>query len=224
MEQFPAFTLDVLDRDTHTILERYGKSDETALVRIPYFFLYLYDKVVKDLSRNLGFGFLAEWKFFEKFIAEYEVYPTNALVSLGKETVTLRGLYRGALGSEVTLNRTVKLRYLRLVEPPHQFPCSPLTDMDWRSPVVIKNAESASFADVFVYREGAGEESDNILCALQPKKLKAPVSAKLLTSVSHRIFESVRGQCKMSNANIRFANFALVSHGREYSMRNITPH
>ncbi|KAF9381146.1 hypothetical protein BGX21_002171 [Mortierella sp. AD011] len=61
-EQFPAITLDVLERDTHTILEGYGKNDETVLVRIPYYFLYLYDKVVKDFSRNLGFRFLADWK------------------------------------------------------------------------------------------------------------------------------------------------------------------
>ncbi|KAF9157938.1 hypothetical protein BGX20_003650 [Mortierella sp. AD010] len=75
-EQFPAITLDVLERDTHTILEGYGKNDETQ---------------IGSRTEN--------GSSFEKFIAEYEVYRTNALVNLGKETVTLRELYQGALGS-----------------------------------------------------------------------------------------------------------------------------
>ncbi|KAF9157937.1 hypothetical protein BGX21_002170 [Mortierella sp. AD011] len=63
--------------------------------------------------------------------------------------------------------------------------------MDWRSPVVVKNVESASFADALVYREGAEEESDNILCALQPKKLKDPVSAKLLTDEHNKNLKAI---------------------------------
>ncbi|KAI8348356.1 hypothetical protein B0O80DRAFT_514604 [Mortierella sp. GBAus27b] len=85
-------------------------------------------------------------------------------------------IYPGALGREDTLNRTVKLKELSVVTAVHRFPNTPLTvgsperDWDWRSDVVIKNADGAQFADVCVYRKCAVDSGDNLLCALQAKK------------------------------------------------------
>ncbi|KAG0211855.1 hypothetical protein BGX28_007310 [Mortierella sp. GBA30] len=42
-DQFPALTLDVLERDTHTILEDSNDGRGQVLVRIPFFFLHIYN-------------------------------------------------------------------------------------------------------------------------------------------------------------------------------------
>ncbi|CAG8637471.1 10234_t:CDS:2, partial [Paraglomus occultum] len=94
----------VLERDTHTILNDCEEDTGKVLVQIPFFFLYLYNNVIRDIQDNLEFAFLMnwksnrEWKYFEQFIAEYEVYRTNLLVSHGYKTMTLGEIYQGAIG------------------------------------------------------------------------------------------------------------------------------
>ncbi|KAF9536366.1 hypothetical protein EC957_011236, partial [Mortierella hygrophila] len=195
-EQFPALTLDVLERNTHTILENTDKGRTIVLVRIPYFFLHVYNTAIDAVLNSLGSAFLhtwvedREWVFFERIIAEYEAFRTNLLVDGGRETATLGEIYQGALGRKETLNRTVQLKKLSVVKAAHRFPewgglAVGEQDLDWRSGVVIKNADGAQFGDVCVYRESADGEGDNLLCALQAKKLGTPLSATLLT-IEHR--------------------------------------
>jgi hypothetical protein len=161
------------------------------VVRIPFFFLYLYNTITRDVRDRLGFAFLRdweqvhEWEFFEHIIAEYEVLRTGLLIDSGSEEMALGEIYQGALGQTETLGRTVKLRKLKVVKADHRFPeMGELIvggeELDWKSDVVIKNAGGAKFGDVCVYREGAGGNSAKILCVLQAKKLKKPVSTDLI--------------------------------------------
>ncbi|KAF9898702.1 hypothetical protein EC991_010648, partial [Linnemannia zychae] len=77
-DRFPKLTLDVLERDTHTILEESDEAPGQVLVRIPFFFLYIYNGAIGEVRNRLGSAFLndwmgdREWGFFERFIAEYE--------------------------------------------------------------------------------------------------------------------------------------------------------
>ncbi|KAH7028519.1 hypothetical protein BKA57DRAFT_431333 [Linnemannia elongata] len=194
-DQFPALTLDVLERDTHTILEDSNEGRGQVLVRIPFFFLHIYNTTIDEVRNRLGSAFLHDWEkdhewgFFERIIAEYEALRTNLLIGDGHVAATLGDIYKGALGRAETLGRTVKLKKLSVVTAAHRFPESGgLTvgeqeqGLDWRSDVVIKNADGAQFGDVCVYRESADSEGENLLCALQAKKLGSPLSASLLTS------------------------------------------
>ncbi|KAF9377280.1 hypothetical protein BGX21_003222 [Mortierella sp. AD011] len=192
-DDFPTLTLDVLERDTHTILEDSKEIPGKVLVRIPFFFLHLYNTAIEEIRNRLGSAFLhdwvqdREWGFFEHMIAEYEALRTNLLIDGGRNTATLGDIYQGAIGNAKTLGRTVILKKLSVVDAAHRFPESgplrfgtPERDADWMSGVVIKNAAGAQFGDVCVYRERADEESDDVLCALQAKKLGSVLSASTL--------------------------------------------
>ncbi|KAF9079916.1 hypothetical protein BGX23_002984, partial [Mortierella sp. AD031] len=190
---FPTLTLDVLERDTHTILEDSDETSGKVLVRIPFFFLHHYNTVIEVVRNRLGSAFLhdwvedREWGFFEHMIAEYEALRTNLLIGGGREAATLGEIYQGAIGRAETLGRIVKLRKLLVVKAARRFPESGgLTvgeqERDWRSGLVIKNADGAQFGDICVYREKADGNNDNILCALQAKKLGSPLSATTIQS------------------------------------------
>ncbi|KAF9997291.1 hypothetical protein BGZ65_007124, partial [Modicella reniformis] len=178
------YTLDTLERQTHTILENSKVTKGMVFVRIPYFFLHLYNCATKDISGKLNYAFLKdwneehEWNYFEHFIAEYEVFRTNLLVDDDHSTMTLKSLYQGAHGVEETLNHEVKLSKLTFSKATRRFPqTSPKKrkgseedmNMDWTSNVVIKNAAGASFGDVCVYRDNAKDEKKTLF-ALQAKK------------------------------------------------------
>ncbi|KAK5809565.1 hypothetical protein F5H01DRAFT_349601 [Linnemannia elongata] len=195
-DQFPALTLDVLERETHTILEDSNEGRGQVLVRIPFFFLHIYNTTIDEVRNRLGSAFLHDWEkdhewgFFERIIAEYETLRTNLLIGDGHVAATLGDIYKGVLGRAETLGRTVKLKKLSVITAAHRFPESGgLTvgeqeqGLDWRSDVVIKNADGAQFGDVCVYRESADSEGENLLCALQAKKLGSPLSASLLTTL-----------------------------------------
>lgn len=70
-DRFPELTLDVLERDTHTILEESDKAHGKVLVRIPFFFLHIYNATIDKVRNRLGSAFLhdwvgdREWGFFE---------------------------------------------------------------------------------------------------------------------------------------------------------------
>jgi hypothetical protein len=181
-DQFPNLTLDVLERHAHTILEDSSDARGRVLVRIPFFFLYIYDTAIGEIRNALGSAFVHdwgqdhEWRFFERIIAEYEVLRTNVLIDNGCTEATLGNIYKGALGRAETLNVAVKLKMLSLVKAAHQFPkMGGLTvngkELGWKSGVVVKNADGASFANVFVYRDNADTEGPGILCALQAKNV-----------------------------------------------------
>ncbi|KAG9067650.1 hypothetical protein KI688_011237 [Linnemannia hyalina] len=82
---FPELTLDVLERDIHTVLEEIDEGKELVLVRIPFFFLHFYNIAIGEVRNRLGSALLynwvadREWRFFEGMIAEYEALRTNLL-------------------------------------------------------------------------------------------------------------------------------------------------
>ncbi|KAF9180591.1 hypothetical protein BGZ51_006095 [Haplosporangium sp. Z 767] len=204
-DRFPELTLNVLERDTHTILEESDEGRGKVLVRIPFFFLHIYNATIDEVQNRLGSAFLHDWVedrewggFFERFIAEYEVLRTNLLISDGRNAATIGDIYQGALGRAETLGRTVKPKSLSVVTAAHRFPESGgLTvgeqqqERDWRSGIVIKNADGAQFADACVYRESMDSNGDNILCALQAKKLGSPLSASLLTNEHKKNMDTI---------------------------------
>ncbi|KAG0012961.1 hypothetical protein BGZ81_001292 [Podila clonocystis] len=125
-DRFPELTLDVLERDTHTILEESDEAHGKVLVRIPFFFLHIYNATIGEVRNRLGSAFLhdwvgdREWGFFERFIAEYEVLHTNLLIGEGHKAATLGDIYQGVLGRAETLGRTVKLKNLSVVTAVHR--------------------------------------------------------------------------------------------------------
>ena len=52
-------------------------------------------------------------------LAEFEAFRNNLLVYLGRDTITLRELYRGARGQDSTLDRYVKLSDLEVINNFH---------------------------------------------------------------------------------------------------------
>ncbi|GJJ68054.1 hypothetical protein EMPS_00400 [Entomortierella parvispora] len=187
-DQFPLYTLDVLEREMHTILEDGDDNDGKVLVRIPFFFLFRYNRVVEQVQSLLKMIFLQDWessrgsKFFEGIVADFEALRTNLLFA-DCETATIGEIYPGAMGRPETLNRIVKLKELSAVTLTHRFPESgrPTVageqELEWRSDKVFNNAAGASFADIFVCREsvcpesssGNGDNGDNILFGIQAK-------------------------------------------------------
>ncbi|KAF9304489.1 hypothetical protein BG003_001685, partial [Podila horticola] len=176
--------LSTTERKTHTILEYSIDAHGKVLIRIPTFFLHIYNETIDEVRNSLGSAFLhdwmenREWGFFEGFIAENEALRTNLLIGDGRQVATLGDIYQGALGRAETLGRTVKLKKLSVVKAARRFPESegltvggreqkqywePDQKRDWRSDVVIKNADGAQFGDVCVYRESA-DGGDNALC------------------------------------------------------------
>ncbi|KAF9971211.1 hypothetical protein BGZ73_005894 [Actinomortierella ambigua] len=114
-----------------------------------------------------------------------EALRTNLLIDGGRKEVTLRDIYKGALGRAETLDITVKLKRLSVVKATHQFPKMgglyiAGKEQDWRSGnIVVNNADGTSFADVFVYRQDDNAENFGVLCALQAKKVER-LSAEVL--------------------------------------------
>ncbi|KAG0318650.1 hypothetical protein BG000_004105 [Podila horticola] len=209
-------TLEDLESRTHTILEDSDGASGDVLIRIPYFFLHIYNQATDVIQNCLGIAFAqnwqrCEWRFFEDFVAEYETLRTNLLIADARDTSTLKDIYRGALGREETLNRTVKLRKLSSpVEADHWFPRTKLTvggkERDWRSNIVIKNCAGAPFADVCVYREHVEQNGDNVLCALQAKKRTVRVTQQTLKDEHNKNkagFNSLQGLSTLGEQSIK---------------------
>jgi hypothetical protein len=178
----PQWTLDALQRDTHTILQPTLHGDNSVLVIIPNFFLYLYVKVAKVLGSFLDGFFLKNWDnlesgSFEVFAAEYEAFRTNLFISMGTSSTTISNFYRNAHGPQDTLQRPILLKKIdRVWKALNRFPDLPLVDKedssssaDWRSEFVVVNAKGAQFADSFVYRPCDAADDKGILFALQSK-------------------------------------------------------
>ncbi|GJJ77498.1 hypothetical protein EMPS_09857 [Entomortierella parvispora] len=202
---FPKYTMDVLERETHTILEDNEDNDGRILVRIPFFFLSRYNKVVEEVRNHLKKIFVEDWEssrgwsFFEGIVADFEALRTNLLFG-DRQTATLREIYCGAMGQPETLDRIVKLKELSVVKLIHRFPSSgrPTVaggeQLDWRSDKVFVNAAGASFADVFVCRESSNGNGENILFGLQAKKLTtATLTLETIKTEHKKNEEAIKG-------------------------------
>ncbi|KAF9177852.1 hypothetical protein BGZ50_008307, partial [Haplosporangium sp. Z 11] len=202
-DQFRHFTLEVLERDNHTILEASEEFPGKVFVRISYFVFYHYNIIINGVQDCFGSAFLKDWKqdhewrFFERVIAEHEALRTCLLIDGGSEETTLGEIYQGTFGRTKTLGLTVKLRRLKVANTGQQFQeMRGLEirgqDLDWKSDVVIRNVDGAQVGDAYVYREGADGNDDNILCALQANKLRSPVSASLLSLEHNKNIDAIR--------------------------------
>ncbi|KAG0236962.1 hypothetical protein BGW42_002175 [Actinomortierella wolfii] len=92
-DRFPAVTLEILQRDAHTILEDSPIAPEKGLVQIPFFFLKIYNTAVDTVQNTLGPVLMhdwedgREWRFFESIVAEYEALHTNLLIDGGRNEI-----------------------------------------------------------------------------------------------------------------------------------------
>ncbi|RUS16922.1 hypothetical protein BC937DRAFT_90638 [Endogone sp. FLAS-F59071] len=155
----PTLTLEVLQRDTHTILEQIP-GDRRVLVKIPNFFLYLYFEAFGHLTEPMKRYCLKSWdseefQSFERFVADFKMFRMNLLVDVGISNTTVGDFYHGARGQPATLQRPVLLNRLSKVHLAEaRFPNTPLT-LDWDeycTDIVVLNATGASFADSCVFR------------------------------------------------------------------------
>lgn len=95
-------TLEDLESHTHTILEDSDGASGDILIRIPYFFLHIYNQATDVVQNCLGTAFAqnwqrCEWRFFEDFVVEYETLRTNLLIADARDTSTLKDIYQGLL-------------------------------------------------------------------------------------------------------------------------------
>ncbi|CAG8650665.1 394_t:CDS:2 [Paraglomus brasilianum] len=159
----PLRTFEELESEMHTILENCNEhqDDNKVQVRIPFLFLYLYNKALCDVKDTLQNTFVSSWtgrwQDWEIICAEYAVYRTEIITELGQVEMTLGEFFHGAYGQLETLKLPIRLRKLQLIHAEHRFPVHPLTidaeKVDWRHGLVVVNADGASFADIFFYVE-----------------------------------------------------------------------
>lgn len=177
-------SLEVLESDHHLILKGINDEEE-VLIQLPFLFVYLYNKVLGIVDGSLAESFYPKrgtyWQAWEVFLAEFEAFRNNLLIRMGKETLQLRDIYRGAYGSEETLNRHVKLFNLSVAQSRQQFPKTmPIFDdhgkpLDWKNNVVVINGASAPFSDCFLLRKKAEPADKDLLVGLQAKLKKKAV-------------------------------------------------
>jgi adenylate cyclase class IV len=96
------------------------------------------------------------------------------IVNLDKREISLKELYRGAIGKDSVLNTQIKLKKLDIYIAKSQFPKTfPLKKLDNKTVknmdgLVVINGKSSQFADVFTMRQTSNGEED-IIIGLQEK-------------------------------------------------------
>ncbi|RUS13803.1 hypothetical protein BC937DRAFT_94752 [Endogone sp. FLAS-F59071] len=137
-KEFPALTLNYLERNTSTILQQsYVK--QFLVIQIPFIFFYLYNELLRIVQNRLEESFLLtrkfRWEDFEELIAELEVFRTNLILKeSGSGTASVGDLYPSAYGSEKLLSRYVHLNELTFYRSKNQFTKSPLGNkVNWES-------------------------------------------------------------------------------------------
>ncbi|RUS13306.1 hypothetical protein BC937DRAFT_95526 [Endogone sp. FLAS-F59071] len=187
-KEFPALTLNYLERNTSTILQQsYDK--RFLVIQIPFIFFYLYNEQLRIVQNRLEESFLLtrkfRWEDFEELIAELEVFRTNLILKeSGSETASVRDLYPGAYGSEKLLSRYVRLNELTSYRSKSQFPKSPLDNkVNWESGLVIVNGATASFGDIVIHRETVNKDVDknDLLFALQTRFQQSSFDNKVIS-------------------------------------------
>ncbi|CAJ0838366.1 11318_t:CDS:1 [Entrophospora sp. SA101] len=164
----PSSTVENLERDAHVILSSNPHDIVTLYIKMPIFFLSLYNDVLKILEPTIlektliSMNQNISWNEWEKFVAYYITFHTNLLTRRNYQTITLRDLHNNAYGTQKTLGIVVKLKELSVIQAHGQFPCENLVDknrkhIDWmKGDHLIINGTSAKFADSFVVRDILG--------------------------------------------------------------------
>ncbi|GBB87908.1 hypothetical protein RclHR1_01440023 [Rhizophagus clarus] len=157
-------TIENLERDSHIILNSCNDDSSKFIIKMPFFFIALYNDRLKIVSRQLEEVFRIQnkmlWESWEIFVANYDAFRTNLLIKCGKKSARLSELYCGAYGTQSTLDIEVELKELSICSAKEQFSCNKLTDkkslesIDWvKGENVIVNGGSAVWGDAFVARE-----------------------------------------------------------------------
>ncbi|POG66449.1 hypothetical protein GLOIN_2v1656427 [Rhizophagus irregularis DAOM 181602=DAOM 197198] len=73
------------------------------------------------------------WQSWEIFVANYDAFRTNLLIKRGKKSARLGELYRGAHGTQTTLNIEVELKELTVCYAKEQLPCVKPMDKELNS-------------------------------------------------------------------------------------------
>ncbi|GBB93766.1 hypothetical protein RclHR1_22280002 [Rhizophagus clarus] len=153
-------TIENLERDAHIILSPCDDTFSKFTIKMPFFFICLYNDKLKIVDFNLEETFRVQntmhWQDWELFVAHYEAFRTNLLMERGNRTVHLEELYRGVFGTVPAKNIEVRLKKLSVRQAQEQFPCSKLTEkgsaksIPWEGgEVVVVNGASAEWGDSF---------------------------------------------------------------------------
>ncbi|RGB42790.1 hypothetical protein C1646_785098 [Rhizophagus diaphanus] len=154
------YTIGNLERDTHIILNSCDPYNSEFTIKMPFFFICLYNDKLKIVDRELEEVFPVQNEMsWEMFVANYDAFRTNLLIKRGKKSVRLGELYRGAHGTQTTLNIEVELKELTVCYAKEQLPCvkpmdKELNSIDWvkGENVIINGASSEAWGDAFVIR------------------------------------------------------------------------
>ncbi|UZO28612.1 uncharacterized protein OCT59_022129 [Rhizophagus irregularis] len=125
-------TIENLERDAHIILSPCDDTFSEFTIKMPFFFVCLYNDKLKIVEFSLEETFRVQntmhWQDWELFVAQYEAFRTNLLMERGKRTVHLVELYHGVFGTVSTKNIEVRLKKLSVCQAQEQFPCLKLTE------------------------------------------------------------------------------------------------
>nr|CAG8493793.1 670_t:CDS:2 [Entrophospora candida] len=157
-------TIENLESDSHIILKHYNDTFDQFLIKMPFFFLCIYNNILRivqgPLEKTFYINNIMYWQEWEQFVAHHEVFRTNLFIKRGIQTLHLQELYHGAYGKNSTLDIVVKLKELSVYQANEQFPSLKLTKktdnqmIDWEEGnVLVINGKSAQFGDSFVVRE-----------------------------------------------------------------------
>lgn len=157
-----------LEYDSHIILDPVNGSPAEFTIRMPFFFICLYNDILRVVDCTLDDTFRIhcdmKWQDWEHFVAHFEAFRNNLLIELGTQETTLSELYCNVKGTEATLNTVVRLQKLSVSCAREQFPSIKLTDkegrhIDWeKGESVIVNGGSASWGDAFIVRQNQTEK------------------------------------------------------------------
>ncbi|CAB5395651.1 unnamed protein product [Rhizophagus irregularis] len=126
-------TIGNLERDAHIILSPCNDTFSEFTIKMPFFFVCLYNDKLKIMDFSLEETFQVQntmhWQDWELFVTQYEAFRTNLLMEYGKCTVHLEELYRGVFGTVSAKN---------------------IESISWEEgEVVVVNGASAEWGDSF---------------------------------------------------------------------------
>jgi hypothetical protein len=197
-------------------------------IEMPFFFVVLYNNILRIITIELGdifkVNYSMHWQDWELFVAHYEAFINNMLiVRENKSEATFRKLYCGAYGKDSTLNRTVKLKQLKVCQSLEQFPCLNLSGKFDNKPIkweegndIVVNGKGAPFGNSFVAREILYDsENSNTLIIVQDRW---DYDGKELTKIEviKECIKNLKSLVKKSESIINTYPRSLLCHDPRY--------
>ncbi|GBB90547.1 hypothetical protein RclHR1_17530005 [Rhizophagus clarus] len=125
-------TIENLKRNAHIILSSCNNTSSEFTIKMPFFFICLYNDKLKIMDFNLEETLWVQnamhWQDWEFFLAYYEAFYINLLIKCKNRAVRLGELYHSVNRTESAKNIEVKLKKLTLCQANEQFLCSKLTE------------------------------------------------------------------------------------------------